>query len=47
MLRGIKYFRHLAMVDIVEVVTEGGMGVLMLKGLILALVASAALLVSR
>jgi hypothetical protein len=46
-VRGVKYFRHLAMVDAVGVITEGYMSVLVLKGFGLALVASAALSARR
>jgi hypothetical protein len=45
--RGVKYFRHLAVVDAVGVITKGSVSVLVLKGFSFAFVTSVAPLVRR
>ena len=47
MSRRVEYFGHLAVIDAVEVVTEGSVGILVLKGFVLTFVALAVLLVSE
>ena len=47
MAGGVEYFRHLAVVSAVGVITEGGMGVLMFEGLGLAFVTLVVLSASR